>query len=133
MSKSNYIVNEILLKHAAALLETREQMRNLDSKAEFHKHSLYRELISIGQGSALIQYTPDEALFVKNNLRSTKSFDKDTLSGKVGVDRTELDYAGVSQLVEDRRLTAAEVEKFQGENQSEFVTVRKRRVKVSKK
>lgn len=127
--KNEYIDNPQLLKHALALLEAREEMKHLESTMEFHKQSLYQELMANGIGSALVQFTPDEALFIKNNLRLTKSFDKDSLADKVDRDRTELDYAGVSQLVEARRLTAAEVEKFQAENQSEFVTVRKRKVK----
>lgn len=125
--------NPILLKHAAALIDVRRQMNTLDGAAAFHKEALHRELMNIGSGSATVQFTNDEALFIKNNLRFTKSFDKDTLSGKVGVDRAELDYAGVSELVEARRLTAAEVERYQAENRCEFVTVRTRKIKGSKK
>lgn len=128
-----YTESDILVKHAVSLLDVREQMANLEMKAAFHKEALYRELMSLGVGSANILFTNDECLSIKNNLRMSKSFDKDGLSGKVGVDRAELDYAGVSELVERRRLTAADVEKFQSENTSQFVTVRKRKIKVGKK
>jgi hypothetical protein len=122
--------NETLMNHAMSLLDVRDEMRRLEMKAEFHKEVLHRELMTIGQGHVSVRISSEEILDIKNNLRFTKSFDKDTLAGKVGMERTELDYAGVSHLVETRRLTAAEVEKHQAEGRSEFVTVRKKKSKV---
>lgn len=69
----------------------------------------------------------------KNNYRYTKSFDKDGLAAKTGRDRDELDYQGVSALVEKQVVTSKVVGQYLSENKSEFVTVRKRKVDKKKK
>lgn len=87
------------------------------------------------EGVAEMTVPVDElhCLAFKNNYRYTKSFDKDGLASKTGRERDELDYQGVSALVEKQVVTSSVVGQFLSENKSEFVTVRRRKLEKKKK
>ncbi|WP_426455430.1 hypothetical protein ACP26L_36120 (plasmid) [Paenibacillus sp. S-38] len=125
--------NDRLTKLGEELLNVNEERRRLADKADFLKGLIYTEMVEINSGDVTVRaLNGRDELRLKNNVRFNVKFDKDGLSGQVGVDRTELSYEGVSALVENGRLTAEQVGKFQAEGRSEFVTVRRRIVKDKK-
>lgn len=122
-----------LSRLAVQLLETNAEKRKLEARADFIKEHIYQALVEMNKGEVIIPVGSDEEIVVRNNVRTTKSFDKDGLAELVYVDREDVDYAGVAVLVDEGKVTANRVAEFQHENRSEFISVRTRKVIKKKK
>lgn len=110
----------------ARLESINSKMRELKQEAEMLKDEIRAELESEGKGYIEIPSADGNYIYkVKTNLRFTKSFDKDGLASRIGVEREQLDYHGVSALVEKQVLNSRMVGEHLTENKSKFITVRR--------
>lgn len=119
---------------ATQLLDVRNQINSLVVKADFLKEQIYKELVEANTGEVIIPIGQEEEIVVRNNLRFTKPFDKEGLVGESdgSFSKEDLDYAGIANLVSRGILEPSLVEKFQGQNKCQFVTVRVRKKKAKK-
>jgi hypothetical protein len=119
---------------AYELLVINEKRRELESRAEGIKDELADILRQEGVAEMVVPSgDPDYSFHIKTNIRFTKRFDKDGLATTIGRDRDELDYHGITKLVEDGYLSSATVAKFQTDNESRFISVKRKKVPGGKK
>lgn len=116
------------------LLSIGEQKRALDYQAEKIKDEIAYTLEQEGTGELVLPTDEGEnELVYKMNVRFGVKFDKDGLAARIGRPRDELDYHGISNLVEQGYLKANLVSEFQEETKSQFVSVRRRKALGGKK
>jgi hypothetical protein len=120
-----------VLGYARNLLGINEQRRVLAENADILKDGLFRSMQEANTGEIII-LVGDQEIVIRNNVRFNKPFDKEGLAGETGIEKSELHYAGIASFVDEGEITAMQVEKFQSDNRSEFVTVRVRKVKKKK-
>lgn len=125
-------MNELL--ELGLQMETlKEQKRAIEYQLDTLKEQVAKHLVSEGRGQIVVPGVDGLHEFVfKSNLRFTKSFDKNGLAAKTGRDREELDYHGVSALVEKRVFTSELVGEHLSERKSQFVSVSRRKAKVKR-
>jgi hypothetical protein len=107
-------------------LRLKAQKDTIEIQMEHIKGEVLNRMYKEGTGKIVLPIDDKFEVVFQNNVRITKSMDKDGLASKSGVSRDELDYEGVANLIYNKRLTPREVGEFQSENTSEFVTIRKR-------
>lgn len=132
---------QVTATNEARLMDLGVALLNLNLKAnelELHKLQVKDEIYSIlsKEGAAVIEIASNDGnhVFVfKNNVRTSRAFDKDGLASELDVSRDDLGYDGVADLVEREVASARIVGKFVSENRSQFVTVRKRKARAGGK
>ena len=124
---------EKILESAFNVLHLNDEKRNLEATINAIKEQLYKDVLATGKDEVIFPVSQDQEIVVKVNRRITKPFNKDGMSAETGVPREELDYKGVAELVDSGTVLATTVAKYQGQNNCEFVTVRRRAAKLKKK
>jgi hypothetical protein len=121
---------------ASQLLSLNEDRRSLVMKADFLKEQLHKALVAENVGQVIIPLGSEEEMVIRANLRFTVPFDKDGLVDELsdsGIEKADLTYAGLAELVKRGIAEPSQVEKYQSSNRCEFVTVRVRKAKKPKK
>lgn len=116
------------------VLKLAEARRGLEIQMDSMKDELAAHLAQEGTAELIIPTEdPDFNYVIKNNLRYFKTFDKEGLAIEIRRDKDELDYEGISKLVESGHLKTSVVAKFQEDSKSEFITVRRKKALGGKK
>ena len=106
------------------LNDLNDQAKTIEEDKENIKIEMMSILKELNQDLVFIELGEEEAVVVKNNKRTTKAFDKDSLSSDFNIDKDKLDYAGIAEFTEKGKLQSHDVAKYQKKNDCEFITVR---------
>lgn len=112
-----------LAKKSEDLRDLLDRRRDLNDQIERLKKDIQSEVEKTGIDSLEIPLG-DQVVLIKMNRRVTKSFDKNTLASELEMDRSVLDYYGISQLVEEGVIDSEVVKGYQVEKESKFISVR---------
>ena len=121
-------MNEVkIMEIAHQLYQAQERRKELKEQEDKLKDRLAYEL-KLAESAQLIVPAGDEQheYHIKNNVRITTRFDKAGLAAKIGRDREDLDYHGITKLVEKEELHSSTVAQFQSEGTSYFVSLRRK-------
>jgi hypothetical protein len=123
-----------LMDLAHDLLRLGEQRRSIDEQMNAIKDNISFILKSEETAEIVVPTSDEDYVYhIKNNLRFTKSFDKEGLAAEIARSKDDLDWHGITKLVEDGYLKSQVVAKFQSDNKSYFVSVRRKKAAGGKK
>jgi hypothetical protein len=106
------------------LVELNEQARDIEEKKLETKDEIAGILKDLNQDIAYVELGEEQLLIFKNNKRTTKAFDKSSLSTDFDLELDKLDYPGIAEFTEKGKLHAYDVAKYLKRNPCEFITVR---------
>lgn len=132
MENNTTVVNMTTEQKLAKMARMGEKMITLNEDIKLAsaqlgglKDSMAILMNDIGVNEFIIPLGEDELLIRVNN-RSVKSLDKDELARKTDTSRSDINYATISQFVEDEVLTANDVEQAHKIKEYSFITVTSR-------